>query len=212
MDRQRGFTIVESVLIVVVVTIVGFASWFVFVRNDKEMNTNSNTSEKTVVSNTCFRMKAPSNLPSTVTIKDTSSSDSCKFIIQFKDQGDTPIGVGEVFSGSYSWQEKADFIPEGLAKGYELDLLDLGLLRIGKSSAMSVTQKDETTVDGKKAIFFTHESRRSISGSATSVVIEAPSNLRLAGQPVSALFIWGVNNAQNGSLLRDIAKNITWQE
>ncbi len=212
MSRQRGFTVVEGLLVVIVVAVVGVASWYVFIRKDTVTQSASSTTDKTSISNSCFRIKTPANLPDSVLFKDTSTADSCKFVIQYKDQGDTPVGVGEVFSGSYAWQEKADLIPEGLAQGYELDLVDLGLLRTGKSSPMSVTKKDETTIDGQKAIIFTHDSRRSISGSATSIVIEAPSKLRLAGQPVSALFIWGVDNTQNGSLLQTIAKNLTWQD
>ncbi len=159
----------------------------------------------------CLTMKPVSGLEK---VKFTSTSRPgkvCSFIVQYEGLGDSPIAVGEVFSGDYLWQEKADFIPNALRDGYELDILDLGLLRTGKGPSMNIADKKELSIDGSKAILFTHGSNRSISGSAYSVVVETPSTLKLDDTNTSALFVWGVANQANTDLMEQLVNSIEWR-
>jgi len=197
-----------SVLMVVAMILI----MMVFRKDLSSTQIYDNTAESSALYNAgCLTMKPVTGLG---TVKFTSTSRTgkiCSFIVQYEGLGDSPIAVGEVFSGDYPWQEKADFIPNALRDGYELDILDLGLLRTGKGSSMSITDKKELTIDDSKAILFTHGSNRSISSSAYSAVVETPTSLKLDSTNTSALFIWGVANQANADLMEQLINSIEWQ-
>ena len=203
--------IVTSLLVFFILAAVAMVTVF---RKDPPANDqvdSSFTDKSALYDAECLTMKPVSGLEK---VKFTSTSrlgKVCSFIVQYEGLGDSPIAVGEVFSGDYPWQEKADFIPNALRDGYELDLLDLGLLRTGKGSSMTITDKKELTIDGSRAILFTHGSNRSISGSAYSAVVETPATLKLDETNTSSLFIWGVANQANGDLMEQLIDSIEWQ-
>ncbi len=179
-----------------------------------KLSSSTEVSEKTDqgIENRCFSISLPSTAPANLKLTDTSGEDFCSFIVQFEDLGDAPVAVGEVFSGDDTSEQKANFIPNQLQEGYELDLIDLGLLRTGKGSPMQIINTEDFTADNQKAIYYRHSSNRSISGQANSAMIETPETLKLGGKPTSSLLIWGVANDLNKDLMLDIIKTIQWKD
>ncbi|MCA9347223.1 hypothetical protein KC930_01420 [Candidatus Saccharibacteria bacterium] len=207
--------VVLQILAIVIASVVLVASLNGSLSLKKENNNQADNSKNSsdLYDAGCVTMgKLNSNAG--VDVKFTSTSKpgkTCSFIVQYEGLGDTPIAVGEVFIGDYSWQEKADFIPDSLADGYELDILNLGLLRTGKGDPMLVTDKKEIQLDSGRAIIFRHESNRSISRSAYSAVVEPPTGSTIDGQPMSCLFIWGVDNQTNSGQMEKLVRSISWK-
>lgn len=213
-NKEKGFAIFFIFILVIIVAtllVVGYVFVYKNTTNSDSTNTTNTPTYSSQIDNSCFRITLPDGSDSSIELFDTSTDSSCKFIAQYEGRGDTPIAVGEVFTGSYSDQEKIDFIPEGLKIGYELDLLDLGLLRTGKGSLMNIIESRNYTVNGQNAVFITHESNRSISSQAYSAAIVAPEAISVNGEPASALFVWGAANKENEDYMEKIVKSVEWK-
>lgn len=188
--------------------------------SDSQSSDGSNSTEipvttesKRRITNSCFTASLPDDAPSNIKITDTSSTNSCQFIVQFEGLGDSPIAVGEVFSGNYPLQEILNLIPDELNKGFELDLIDLGPLRLlstGRYSSLKILYQNDDTINGQQAIFYTHDSNRSISGQANSAVIVAPIGATVGDKQASTLLVWGVSNNRNRDLMEKLLKTVVW--
>lgn len=219
MKNQRGFGVIAVVIGIVTIATIGIAAVLVASRSDSNdsastVTTSVESLSDRSITNDCFTLSLPSDVPSSVQLIDKSTADSCRFTIQFEEVADAPIAVGEVFTGSYSLQEKLDFIPDGLSQGYELDLLDLGALgsfSSGQYSSFDIFYEQDGNLNGQQAVFYTHTSNRSISGQANSAVIVAPSGSTVGGREASTLFVWGVSNNRNADTMERILETVVWK-
>jgi type II secretory pathway pseudopilin PulG len=99
MSKQRGFSLVEGLLIVVVISIVGFGGWYVATKDSDEATKNKNDSNTTVQSDDLKQSKSNEEKPvekSSFNLEKSLESDDFGFSFNYTEEKDCTGGINSV--------------------------------------------------------------------------------------------------------------------